>query len=184
MTGTHRSLFGKLLRRRQLWSEMDEEMRQQVELEAEELVRQGVPPAEARQRARLAFGPVESWREEAWEARVPRWLEESGRDLRYATRSLRRAPTFASMAVLCVALGIGVTTTIFGVVNGLLLRPLPFPHPDRRCQARVAALGCSGVGAPLVAGATSDGRSRGDPAGTLPEGRGGEGSPAGCGQPD
>ncbi|HEV8239991.1 MAG TPA: ABC transporter permease [Thermoanaerobaculia bacterium] len=126
-----RSLLGKVLRRNELWSEMDEEMRQHVELEAEELVRQGVPPAEARQQARLAFGAPDAWREEAWGARVPRWLEESARDLRYAIRSLRRSPTFTTMAVLCVALGIGVTTTIFGVVNGLLLRPLPFPHPDR-----------------------------------------------------
>ena len=124
-------LLGKLLRRRALWREMDEEMRQHVELEADDLVRQGVPPAEARQRAQAAFGGVERWREEAWEARVPRWLEETAGDLRYAMRSLRRAPAFTTMAVACVALGIGVTTTIFGVVNGLLLRPLPFPEADR-----------------------------------------------------
>jgi len=125
------SLLDKLLRRRKLWSEMDEEMRQHVELEAEELVRQGVPPQVARQRASLAFGSTDAWREEAWQARVPRWIEETAGDLRYALRSLRRAPAFTSMAVLCMALGIGVTTTIFGVVNGLLLRPLPFPDADR-----------------------------------------------------
>jgi len=110
---------------------MDEEMRQHVELEAEDLMRRGVPTDEARRRARLAFGAVERYREEGWEARRPRLLEDLGRDLRYSVRTLRRSPAFTVMAVLCIGLGIGVTTTIFAVVEGVLLRPLPFPRAEQ-----------------------------------------------------
>ena len=117
--------------RQRAFREMDEEMRQHVELEAEELVRQGVAADEARRRALVAFGGVDRYREEGWEARRSRWLEDLARDLRYSVRSLRRAPAFSVMAVLCVGLGIGITTTIFGVVNGVLLRPLPFPNAEQ-----------------------------------------------------
>ena len=117
--------------RRSRYGEMDEEMRQHVELEAEDLVRRGVPADEARRRARLAFGGVERYREEGWEARRPRWLEDFARDLRYSVRTLRRSPAFTVMAVLCVGLGIGVTTTIFAVVEAVLLRPLPYPRAEQ-----------------------------------------------------
>jgi putative ABC transport system permease protein len=110
---------------------MEEEMRQHVELEAEELARRGVPVEEARRRALVTFGGVDRYREEGWEARRPRWLEDLARDLRYSLRSLRRAPAFTIMAVLCVGLAIGVTTTIFAVVNGVLLRPLPYPDDEQ-----------------------------------------------------
>ena len=123
--------FRTLTRRNALWREMDEEMRQHVELEARELEARGVPAAEARRRAMAAFGGVERFREAGWDARGTRWLEDLGRDFGYAFRSLRRAPGFTLMAVTCMALGIGVTTTIFAVVHGVLLRPLPFPESDR-----------------------------------------------------
>ncbi|HXT19165.1 MAG TPA: permease prefix domain 1-containing protein, partial [Thermoanaerobaculia bacterium] len=105
-------------------------MRQHVELEAEDLARHGVPAAEARRRALVAFGGVDRYREEGWEARRPRWLEDLGRDLRYSVRTLRRSPAFTVMAVLCIRLGIGVTTTIFAVVEGVLLRPLPYARAE------------------------------------------------------
>ena len=117
--------------RRSRYDEMDEEMRQHVELETDDLVRRGVPAGEARRRAMLAFGGVDRFREEGWEERRPRWFDDFVRDLRYSVRSLRRAPAFTIMAVLCVGLGIGVTTTIFGMVEGVLLRPLPFRDADR-----------------------------------------------------
>ena len=123
--------FRNLTRRSALWREMDEEMRHHVELEARDLEARGVPPVEARRRAIAAFGGVERYREAGWDARGTRWLEDLGRDLAYAFRSLRRAPGFTLMAVTCMALGIGVTTTIFAVVHGVLLRPLPFPDSDR-----------------------------------------------------
>src|SRR5687768_7393775 len=95
--------FRTLTRRDTLWREMDEEMRQHVELEAGELEARGVPPAEARRRALAAFGGVERFREAGWDARGTRWLEDLGRDLGYAFRSLRRAPGFTLMAVTCMA---------------------------------------------------------------------------------
>src|ERR1044072_6778150 len=117
--------------RRSRYGEMDEEMQQHVELEAEELARRGVPVDQAPPQARLAFGSVDRYREEGWEERRPRWIEDFGRDLRYSVGTLRRSPAFTLMAVLCVGLGIGVTTTIFAVVEGVLLRPLPFPRAQQ-----------------------------------------------------
>ena len=59
------------------------------------------------------------------------WLEQFASDLRYATRALRKSPGFSAVAVLTLALGIGANTSIFGLVNGILLVPLPFPNPER-----------------------------------------------------
>ena len=64
------------------------------------------------------------------------WLSELGRDLRQATRSLGRSPTFTAAAVLTLALGIGATTVIFSVVDHIVLRPLPYPDPERLVLVR------------------------------------------------
>src|SRR5690242_19690107 len=64
------------------------------------------------------------------------------RDIRYALRTLARTPLFSIVAILTLTLGIGATTAIFTVVNGVLLRPLPYPHPDR--IVRAWALGSKG----------------------------------------
>jgi putative ABC transport system permease protein len=116
-----------LFRAPALERDMAEEMRLHVELEAEELARtRGLSVSEAMHQARLAFGGTERFKEEGRDARGTRWLEDLASDARYAMRTLRRAPGFASAAVLTLALGIGATTALFSVVHGALLEPLPF----------------------------------------------------------
>src|SRR5687767_10496555 len=120
--------------RARLDRELDEELRSHLEMEVEYNVRRGLSPDEARARALREFGGVARAREEARDARGVGPLEELGRDARIAARSLRRSPAYAAVAVLTLALGIGVTTAVFSVVDGVLLRPLPFPAPERLVQ--------------------------------------------------
>ena len=94
--------------------------------------RDGSAPSDADQPAR--FGNTLRLREEAQDVWGWGWLDNVGRDLRFAARTLRRTPGFASIAVVSLALATGATTAIFSIVNGVLLRPLPFAAPDRLVQ--------------------------------------------------
>jgi predicted permease len=94
-------------------------------MQAEEYVRGGMSPEEARRQAVLAFGGVEGRREECRDARGTRVVEELVSDVRYASRSLRRSPVFALAAVLTLALGIGANSALFELLNGLVHRMPP-----------------------------------------------------------
>lgn len=136
-----------LLRRDALQRGLDEEMRLHMELRADRLQAAGLSPEEARSAARRRFGSALRMREESVEAWGWRWLEQLGQDVRFAARMLRKRPGFTVTVVVTLALATGATTSIFSIVNGVLLRPLPFADPERLVQiygrSWVADLGLS-----------------------------------------
>ena len=118
-------------RRRQLDDEIDEELRFHVESRAADLERQGRSPIEARREARRLLGNASAVRDHTRDTDVWVVLETAVQDVRYALRLLWRSPLFAIAASLTLALGIGVNTAMFGVLYGVLIRPLPYPDADR-----------------------------------------------------
>ena len=111
--------------------ELDEEIRSHFAMAVADRIARGESPDAALAAVRREFGNVGHVKEVTHETWGGLWLERLMQDARYALRSLRRAPVFATVAVLTLALGIGATTAMFTVVRGILLRPLPFQQPDR-----------------------------------------------------
>jgi len=125
------SLLRRLFRRRRLEAQLDAELRDHLERQVADHLRDGLSEGEARRRAQAAFGGLDQAKEYCRDARGTRWLDDITQDLAYGARVLRRSPTFTVVAVLSLALGIGANTAIFTLVNGLLLRSLPVREPDR-----------------------------------------------------
>ena len=111
-------------------AEVDAEMKAHIELEIAEHMSAGMSHAEATRLALRDFGGVQRYKEEARDVLGLRVLDDVGRDLRYAGRLLRRSPAFAVAVVLTFALGIGCTAAIFTLVQGILIRPLPYARPS------------------------------------------------------
>lgn len=111
--------------------ELDEELRSYVNLVADEKRRDQLTPEEARRAALIETGGVEQFKEEVRDARAGAAIEVLRRDVRFGARSLLKTPAFTIAATLALALGIGATTAILSVVNGVLLRPLPYADSDR-----------------------------------------------------
>src|SRR4051794_10368999 len=93
----------------------------------EKLLRQGVSPAEIDLATRRRFGHAGKWHERLRELWQLRGVENLARDVSYSARVLRNSPGFTVVAILTLALGVGANTTVFSIINGLLLRPLPVP---------------------------------------------------------
>lgn len=125
-----RSWFDSMVRRSRMEHEMEAELRFHIEAFAEDLVPSGVPRDEALRRARIAFGGVERAKEECREARGVRFFDSLVQDLRYGLRMLRKNLGFTVMAVLALALGIGVNTTVFTAFDSVALRPRAVKDPD------------------------------------------------------
>jgi len=120
MTWWHR-----LFHRRQHEEQLEKELRHHLDQHTSDLMVQGYSPEEARRQARLGLGGPEQVKEMCRDARGTRWLEEFLQDLRFGVRMLLKNPGFTLVVVATLALGIGANTAIFGLVDALLLRPLP-----------------------------------------------------------
>ncbi|PYU37702.1 MAG: hypothetical protein DMG54_32680 [Acidobacteria bacterium] len=111
--------------------EVDDELRDHLDLKTEQYVAQGMTQEEAHRRARIDLGGIEQTKEKCRDARGVNLVENFFQDLRYGLRMLRQNPGFTAAAVLAIALGVGINVGIFSVLNGAALRLLPIPRAEQ-----------------------------------------------------
>jgi len=141
------SRLGFALRRRRLDEETRYEIDTHVDLLVDRYIRSGLTPEEAYVRARRQFGSVTAVRQEISEMNGIQFVDDLRQDLRVAVRALRSAPLVSAIAIVSFTVGIGANSAVFSIVNAVLLKPLPYPDPDR-----LVLLGYtfSGAAVPLV----------------------------------
>jgi putative ABC transport system permease protein len=110
---------------------MDTELRFHLDQQIRDYMESGLSRTEAERRARQEFGALELAKDECRDQRSAEWLADILRDLRHACRSLGKSPGFGAAVVATLALGIGANTAIFSLIYSVLLKPLPYPSPDR-----------------------------------------------------
>jgi predicted permease len=120
-----------LIHHKQVEDELDEELRFHFDKQVEKLRRSGMSEEEAKRQARLAFGGHEQVKEDCREARGTSFIELTLDDAKYAFRQLISNPTFALVMIFTLALSIGANSAIFSVINGVLLKRLPYAQPER-----------------------------------------------------
>ena len=114
--------------------DLDDEMHAHVAMREEKLRASGMDPNDARRIARVSFGNVRRLQDEGVDAWGWRWLEQLAQDLRFGARMLSKSPAVTLVGIVTLALATGATTAIFSVLNGVVLRPLPFANPERLVQ--------------------------------------------------
>src|SRR5260370_42084714 len=112
-----------------------QEFASHLELETDENIPRGMTPAEAHHAAQRKLGNLTRIREEVYDMNSIRPLETLSGDIRYAARVLRKNPAFAAIGVLTLALALGANAAIFSLVDAGLLKPLPYPEPERLLTA-------------------------------------------------
>jgi len=144
------SLFRNLFRKRTIEQALDDELRSSLEALTQEKIKQGLSQSVARREALIEIGGIEQVKEGVRAVRAGRSVEDLARDIRYSLRQLRRNPGFAAVAVLTLALGIGATTAIFSVVNGVVFQPLPYSDPGRLVEVGLDLPGINQFNWPLA----------------------------------
>ncbi len=141
MTLLHRlaSILRWLFNRDRAEQGLDDELRAFIDASAAEKMREGVAPAEARRLATLELGGLEQVKERVRTDRHGGWLDEIGRDVRYACRMFVKNPGFSATVVLTLALGIGANTAIFSLVDALMLRWLPVRNPQELVAREISS---------------------------------------------
>jgi len=135
MKGAMRRLIG-MFRRRRGDAALDDEIRTHLDLLADDFVRRGMTPDDARAAARREFGGVDQMKERYRDQRGWPWMESLAQDARYALRTFAKNPGFAAVAILTFAIGIGANTAIFTLIDALVLRSLPVHDPQQLVQLK------------------------------------------------
>jgi len=120
-----------LFRKKQVEQEMDEELRGYLDAAVKDKMRSGMSHEQALRAARVEMGSMDAVKEEIRSAGWESTLETLWQDIRYGLRQLERNPAFTVIVVITLALGIGANSAVFSVLNGLFLRALPVPEPER-----------------------------------------------------